>query len=289
MVGGRPGVVDDLRRRRAAGVREDRLAEPGIAGGDRRGHRHAPALRLSQGAALHHGRHVEPDVLGHIRDGRAQGVERFHPRPPAASARPPSSCTGTARRSEGRRGRAATSSTLRPTERSFTRGEADDALRVDDERGAQRHALLLVQDAERGRELALGVGQHGNGRVLRSAWSRRHARWTKCVSVLMPSTWASRSSNSELRLPNSAISVGQTKVKSMGQEKSTTHLPGWLRLVRRVNSRPLSVLTTASRSNSGRRSPTVSIWSPCSRPGAAARVCVCAVTPYEGARPCLVS
>src|SRR5579883_292398 len=40
------------------------------------------------------------------------------------------------------------------------RHEADDALRIDDEGRAQADALALVEDAERGRELALEVGQH---------------------------------------------------------------------------------------------------------------------------------
>src|SRR6266849_2955243 len=39
------------------------------------------------------------------------------------------------------------------------RGEADDALRVDDEGRAQRHPLALVEDAERSRQLALDVGE----------------------------------------------------------------------------------------------------------------------------------
>jgi hypothetical protein len=37
---------------------------------------------------------------------------------------------------------------------------------IDDERGAQRDPLRLVQDAERGRQLALRIGQHGEGDVL---------------------------------------------------------------------------------------------------------------------------
>src|SRR5258705_1844075 len=45
-------------------------------------------------------------------------------------------------------------------------GPADDALRIHDEGGPQRDSLAPVQDAERGRELALGVGQHGEGQVL---------------------------------------------------------------------------------------------------------------------------
>src|SRR5215471_21336921 len=44
--------------------------------------------------------------------------------------------------------------------------EADDALRVDDESGAQRDPFLLVQDAEPLRQLTLDVGQHGEGQVL---------------------------------------------------------------------------------------------------------------------------
>src|SRR5882757_1261769 len=40
------------------------------------------------------------------------------------------------------------------------RHEADDALGIDDEGGAQADALVLVEDAERCRKLALEIGQH---------------------------------------------------------------------------------------------------------------------------------
>src|SRR5882724_8733104 len=43
------------------------------------------------------------------------------------------------------------------------RHEADDALRIDDEGDAQRHALGLVEHAERLRQLALDVGEHREG------------------------------------------------------------------------------------------------------------------------------
>src|SRR4051812_19348569 len=45
------------------------------------------------------------------------------------------------------------------------RGPLDGAVRVDDEGRAQRHAGFLVEDAERGRELALDVGQHRDRQV----------------------------------------------------------------------------------------------------------------------------
>ena len=45
------------------------------------------------------------------------------------------------------------------------------------------------------------------------------AKCTNSLSVLPPRTCASRSANSRLSLPNAAISVGQTKVKSFGQKK----------------------------------------------------------------------
>jgi hypothetical protein len=47
------------------------------------------------------------------------------------------------------------------------------------------------------------------------------------VSVLAPSSCASRLANSAFFDPNSAISVGQTNVKSIGQKKMTRHLPGY--------------------------------------------------------------
>src|SRR5205809_2927308 len=43
---------------------------------------------------------------------------------------------------------------------------ADHALGVHDEGGPQRDPLLLVQDAERARQLAAGVGEHGEGQAL---------------------------------------------------------------------------------------------------------------------------
>src|SRR5579863_8997522 len=43
------------------------------------------------------------------------------------------------------------------------RGEADDALGIDDEGRPERYALVLVEDAERGRELALDVGEPREG------------------------------------------------------------------------------------------------------------------------------
>src|SRR6266851_4613660 len=46
------------------------------------------------------------------------------------------------------------------------RHEADDALGIDDEGGAQAHAFGLVEDAERLGELALEVGQHREGQRL---------------------------------------------------------------------------------------------------------------------------
>src|ERR1700687_6226240 len=45
-------------------------------------------------------------------------------------------------------------------------GPADHALRIHDEGGPERHALAAVQDAERGRQLALGVGHHRERQAL---------------------------------------------------------------------------------------------------------------------------
>src|SRR5512134_1345946 len=46
------------------------------------------------------------------------------------------------------------------------RREPDDAVGVDDERRAQRHAFLPVENAERRRELALDIGEHREREVL---------------------------------------------------------------------------------------------------------------------------
>lgn len=65
----------------------------------------------------------------------------------------------------------------------------------------------------------------GKGRSRRSAWSLRQAWCTNSESPEKPRIWASRSANSSFSLPNAAISVGQTKVKSLGHAKTTFHLP----------------------------------------------------------------
>src|SRR5271157_5245787 len=64
----------------------------------------------------------------------------------------------------------------------------------------------------------------GNGRSFRSGWLLRHARWTNSESMLPPRIWASRSWNSRFSLPNAAISVGHTKVKSLGQKEEDSPL-----------------------------------------------------------------
>jgi multidrug efflux pump subunit AcrB len=66
----------------------------------------------------------------------------------------------------------------------------------------------------------------GKGKLFSSSLCWRHARCTNSESVLTPSTCASRSLNALFSFPNSAISVGHTKVKSFGQKNSTSHLPG---------------------------------------------------------------
>ena len=66
----------------------------------------------------------------------------------------------------------------------------------------------------------------GKGRSLRSAWSVAMRAWTILVVGAAAEDLASRSANSLFSLPKAAISVGQTKVKSLGQKKYTFHLPG---------------------------------------------------------------
>ena len=101
----------------------------------------------------------------------------------------------------------------------------------------------------------------GNGRSFRSSWSCRHARCTNSLSVDTPYTTASRSLKSSFSLPNAAISVGQTKVKSFGQKNTIFHLPASVSLVTCVKARAGSVATTAFRSKRGKVSPMVSMES----------------------------
>ncbi|CNK69491.1 Uncharacterised protein [Mycobacterium tuberculosis] len=67
----------------------------------------------------------------------------------------------------------------------------------------------------------------GKGSFLRSSCCARHWKCTNSLSIDTPRICASRSSNSSFSLPNAAISVGHTKVKSFGQKNTTRHLPGW--------------------------------------------------------------
>src|SRR5690242_3770330 len=93
----------------------------------------------------------------------------------------------------------------------------------------------------------------------RSSRDWRQARWTYSLSIERPSNSASRSSSSPAMALKPTISVGQTKVKSFGQAKTTRHLPAWLRLSMVVKALAGSVPLTAVRENSGNLSPTVSM------------------------------
>src|SRR5260370_25506066 len=70
---------------------------------------------------------------------------------------------------------------------------------------------------------------------------------------------ASRSGNSSLSLPKAAISVGQTKVKSLGHKNTIFHLPGSDEPLTSAKAVLGSLDTTALRSNSGKRLPTVNM------------------------------
>src|ERR1700759_2880152 len=85
----------------------------------------------------------------------------------------------------------------------------------------------------------------------------RHAWCTYSLSVEAPSSTVSRSWKFEKFLLNSAISVGQTKVKSLGHQNSTAHLPLMSSLLIILNSFPFSIATTAFLLNSGNLLPTV--------------------------------
>src|ERR1700722_5745358 len=83
----------------------------------------------------------------------------------------------------------------------------------------------------------------GNLRSRRSLWSLLQAACTNSESVEAPITTVSRSENSLFFLFNSAISVGHTKVKSLGHQNITIHLPSALAYswVISVNSFPFSM------------------------------------------------
>ena len=74
-------------------------------------------------------------------------------------------------------------------------------------------------------ELALDVGEHRERQVLQVGVVLAPGEVHELAVGRDAETTASRSSNSPFSLPNAAISVGQTKVKSFGQKKTTFHLP----------------------------------------------------------------
>src|SRR3982751_7123802 len=84
----------------------------------------------------------------------------------------------------------------------------------------------------------------GNGRFLSSSLVLRQAWCTYSLSVDTPSSCASRALNSLSSLPNAAISVGHTKVKSFGQKKTTRHLPLWVSWSKGWNALAWSLETT---------------------------------------------
>src|SRR3954462_9663628 len=72
----------------------------------------------------------------------------------------------------------------------------------------------------------------------------------------------SRSAKSPFSLPKPAISVGQTKVKSLGQKKTSFHLPLSLSWVKAWKALAALVDTTPWTEKSGNLSPTVSMSTP---------------------------
>jgi hypothetical protein len=71
--------------------------------------------------------------------------------------------------------------------------------------------------------------------------------------MLAPSSCASRARNSFSSFPKAAISVGHTKVKSLGQKNTTRHLPGKLSWVKDWNAWVTSLDTTPVSENCGKR------------------------------------
>src|SRR5882724_9981150 len=95
----------------------------------------------------------------------------------------------------------------------------------------------------------------GKGRFFNSSLSRRQARCTNSLSMLTPRICASRALNSLSSLPNAAISVGHTNVKSLGQKNTTCHLPWKLSWVKGWNALFRSLETTPVRENWGNFCP----------------------------------
>ena len=120
-----------------------------------------------------------------------------------------------------------TSSTFRPTEseviETYWMTLPGSITKV--ARSAVPSARLTPQATMRSRLVSASMGK---GTVFRSSFWARHWKWQNSLSPETPRICTSRSSNSPLSLPKAAISVGQTKVKSLGQKKTTRHLPGWL-------------------------------------------------------------
>src|ERR1700755_2136128 len=95
----------------------------------------------------------------------------------------------------------------------------------------------------------------GDGRFFTPSLVLRQAWCTYSLSVETPSSCASRALNSLSSLPNAAISVGHTKVKSLGQKNTTFHVPGKLSWVKGWKALSISFDTTPVREKSGKRLP----------------------------------
>ena len=108
------------------------------------------------------------------------------------------------------------SSGLRPTFRLFTRHVLDRVVRVDDERRAQRHALVLVAHAELVDERAGRVGELPVVRAFEVLVLAAPAELAELV--VGRAAEQHRVAVLELlrELAKPAISVGQTNVKSFG-------------------------------------------------------------------------
>ena len=182
-------------------------------------------------------------------------------RPPVSTPLHPSaSCRGKVRRFAGASSTRRTSCGLRPTERSVTytkrtmpSGSTMKVARWGD-------ALILVENAERARELAPHIGQHRKGQILQIGYdsaARRDAR--------IP--YPSRRHKAPCRDPGTrrsvcrrrAISVGHTKVKSFGQKKKTFHLPASSLDWKALKAVFGSVETTPCSAYPGNFSPTLNI------------------------------
>ena len=92
-------------------------------------------------------------------------------------------------------------------------------MRIHHEGRALRHAFLRIENPEGRRKLAFDIRQHGERQVLQVIVILPPGQMHELRIGAAAENLRVAIRNSRLSLPNAAISVGQTKVKSFGQKK----------------------------------------------------------------------